>query len=171
MTIVRKDIRTRRRNENFRMVEKPEDLKLTRRASGDAPAETIKAAVLAALLLGGAVSEVAKLYNLEYATVYRWKRDFDITSPAKRRDRLTEMLVEFVEEELISLSSISITTRNEEWLLLQNASDLAHYVAAKEDRLLALLAAYGKAQQPLEPQQPIHAELVDSEMVDIQGEI
>lgn len=157
------DMRVRRRNEAFRMVEKPDDVELTRRPKREKPSEAVKAAVLAALLLGQPMVEVAAQYGLEYHTVANWKCRFDLTSPVNRRDRLTDMLIDFVEQELVSLTSISITTRDEEWLLAQNASDLAHYVSVKEDRLLTLLQAYGKASTAI---QEVKGELEDSEVID-----
>lgn len=157
------NLRIRRRNEAYRKVEKPEDVELTRRPKAEKPSEAVKAAVLAALLVGGSISDVAAQYGLTYPTVYAWKKAFDITSPAKRRDRLTDMLIDFVEEELVSLTSISVTTRDEEWVLAQNASDLAQYVAVKEDRLLTLLQAYGRASAGI---QEVKGELTDSEVID-----
>lgn len=157
------NLRVRRRNETARRVEKPEDVSLTRRPKDEKPSEAVKAAVLAALLVGGSISDVAAQYGLTYHTVWQWKKAFDITSPAKRRDRLTEMLVDFVEEEIGSLTSMSITLRDEEWILSQNASDLAHLFSVRAEKLFTLLQAYGKASAGI---QESKGELEDAEVID-----
>lgn len=157
------NLRIRRRNETYRKVEKPEDVELTRRPKAEKPSEAVKAAVLAALLVGGSISDVAAQYGLTYATVYQWKKSFDITSPVKRRDRLTEMLVDFVEEELVSLTSMSVTLRDEDWILSQNASDLAHFFSVRAEKLFTLLQAYGKASTGI---QEVRGVIEDSEVID-----
>lgn len=128
------------------MVKRPARFSLTRRENGDGPSETLRAAVLASLVLGMPSAQVALQFGLPPATVRKWEQAFDITNPLQRRDRLSEMLMIFVEQEIASLMTISIATQDENWIKRQSAEDLAVYVATKQDRLMGVLAAYGKAQ-------------------------
>lgn len=140
------DPRLRPRRKFINTIEKPVRLELTRRTDGDDPSEPLKAAVMAALLLGQPAAQIAHQFGLPVATVRRWEAAYDISNPIKRRDNLSEMLLVFVEQELASLMSISIATSDEEWIKDQSASDLAMFVGAKQDRLMKILEAYSRAQ-------------------------
>lgn len=109
--------------------------------------EGFKASVQAALLLGVPPEQVAQQYGLAVSDVRRWAGRFDITSPVRRRDDLSESLMKFVQQELLALTAISVATMDEEWIKAQSASELALFVGAKQDRLMEILAAYGKTQQ------------------------
>lgn len=153
----KRDPRKRPRPENVRMIKRPTRLQLTRRSEEAAPSEPLKAAVLAALLLGQTPEQVAIRFGLSVSDVRRWGAAYDISNPLKRRDSLSEMLLVFVEQELASLMSISIATSDDEWIKDQNAADLAVLVGAKQDRLMKILEAYGRAQQS---RQQIQGEVV-----------
>lgn len=140
-----KDVRSRRRNEAMRMVETPEDLDLVRRPDGEDANGQIKAAVLAALMLGQPVTQVARAYNLPYQNVYAWAKAFDISNPIRRRDQLSESLLIFVQREIQSLMAISLITEKEEWVMDQPAGELAQYVATKTEKLMAILQVFGRA--------------------------
>ena len=101
---------------------------------------------MAALLLGQTAQQVAVRFGLPVTDVRRWEAAYDISNPLKRRDSLSEMLLVFVEQELASLMSISISTSDEDWIKDQNAADLAVLIGAKQDRLMKILEAYGRAQ-------------------------
>lgn len=142
------DHRIRRRNETARMVEVPEGAELTRRPNySEGPGAGMKAAVLAALLLGEPVAQIATQYGIAYQTVYEWSRDFDITNPVKRRDQLSEDLVTFVRQEIANLMAISIATSRDEWIIDQPAGELAQYVAVKTENLMKILQAFGKVSE------------------------
>jgi hypothetical protein len=138
--------RIRQPGELSRMVRNPAQVNLNRRANNEGPTETLQAAVLAALVLGMPSAQVALQFGLPPTTVRRWEEAYNISNPLQRRDRLSEMLMIFLEQEIASLMTISIATQNEEWIQEQSATDLAVYIATKQDRLMAILGAYGKAQ-------------------------
>lgn len=138
--------KTRQPGELSRMVKKPTALSLNRRSSGDGPSETLQAAVLASLVLGMPSAQVALQFGLPTATVRRWEEAYDISKPLKRRDRLSEMLMIFLEQEIASLMTISIATQNEDWILQQSATDLSTFTSVKQNQLMQLLQAFGKAQ-------------------------
>lgn len=135
-----------KRNTSSRFVKKPANRQLVQRSEPFTPGEGLKAAVQAALLLGVPALQIAQQYGLKPSLVQRWEAAFDISSPLKRRDSLSESLLAFVQQELLSLTAISIATSDEEWVKDQKAGELAQFVAAKQDRLMEILAAYGRVQ-------------------------
>lgn len=156
----RRHRRTARRKKNLRVVKKPEELDLNRRDTDAGPSEALSAAVVAALMLGQPAPIIAQRFGLSTDTVKRWEEAYDISNPLKRRDSLSEMLLVFVEQELASLMSISIATSDEDWIKSQKASDLSQLVGVKQDRILAVLSAYSKAQDSM---RVIKGEIVGNE--------
>jgi hypothetical protein len=128
------------------MIKRPAAVTLNRRSSGDGPSETLQAAVLASLVLGMPAAQVALQFGLPTASVKRWQEAYDISNPVKRRDHLSEMLLIFLEQEIASLMTISIATQDENWIKEQSATDLATFTSMKQDRLMQILQAFGKAQ-------------------------
>lgn len=128
------------------MVKRPSELDLNRRDADAGPSETLSAAVVAALMLGQPAAIIAQRFGLNVSTVRKWEEAYDISNPLKRRDNLSEMLMVFIEQELSSLMSISIATSDEEWIKGQDAAELATLIGVKQDRIMAVLAAYSKAQ-------------------------
>lgn len=134
------------RNTKARIVHRPVDREQVQRENNISPEEGFKAAVQAALLLGVPALQIAQQYGLDVHRVRKWETQFDITGPMKRRDELSEALLIFIKQELLSLTAISVATMDEEWIRAQNASELALFISAKQDRLMTILSAYGKTQ-------------------------
>lgn len=143
----REDRRLIRRNEKARLVMRPSGLELTRRSTEEKPGDALKAAVVAALMIGQPAVQIAQQFGLSPALVRRWEEAFDITNPLERRDRLSEILLVFVEQEIASLLTISIATSDPEWIKEQSASELAVFIGTKQDRLMKILEAFSRAQQ------------------------
>lgn len=120
-----------------------------------------KSAVQASLLLGVPAEQVAQQYGLVVSEVRAWAKSFDITHPLKRRDDLSESLMVFVKQELLALTAISVATMDDEWIKAQSASELALFVGAKQDRLMEILSAYGKAEQSR--RQIIESQIIDDD--------
>lgn len=135
-----------RREDKARFVRRPKDRQLVQRNESFTPGEGLKAAVQAALILGIPSQQIAQQYGLKPSLVQRWEQAFDITSPLKRRDSLSESLLAFVQQELLALTAISIATMDEDWVKDQKAGELAQFVSAKQDRLMEILSAYGRTQ-------------------------
>lgn len=110
------------------------------------PSEGLKAAVMAALVIGTPSSQLALQYGLPLASVRKWEKEFDISDPVQREGRLGEMIMIFLEQEIASLLTISMVTQDEEWILKQSATELSTYVATKQDRVMKVLEAFGRAQ-------------------------
>lgn len=109
--------------------------------------EVIKAAAQAELLFGTPPGAVAARYGLPMSLTTDWKNTLTTFSAIGRRDRLSDLLLTFIEQEFKSLVAISIVTSDEKWVRRQNASDLAQFIAVKSDRLLVLLQAFGRVEE------------------------
>lgn len=142
------------------MIDPGEEVSLTRRPSSTGPEDGIRAAVLAALLMGKPVVQIAAQYNLSRQIVHNWAQDFAITNPLERRDQLSEKMLVLVESEIESLLATSLTTRDEDWILDQDADSLAQYLAVKQNFLLGVLAAYGRV---TEQRNQIAAQIVEED--------
>jgi hypothetical protein len=131
-----------------RMIQKPRRVSLNRREDRSRPSETLKAAVMAALITGLPSSQIALRFGLPPSTVRRWEEEFNISNPVQREGRLGELITIFVEQEISSLMTISMVTQDEEWIKEQKASELAVYVATKQDRVMRILEAFGEVSSP-----------------------
>lgn len=127
-------------------------VRVSRPQSDEGPSEPLKAAVLAALLVGQPSHQIAQQFGLPHRTVKKWEEAYSISNPTSRRDRISETLVVFVEQEIASLLSISIATSDEEWIKEQPASEIASLIAVKHDRLYRILEAFGRANSARQPQ-------------------
>lgn len=114
--------------------------------TGKEKEKTIRAAAQAALLLGQPASQVSVQYGIPQSTVAQWEDTLLTAGAIGRRDRLQDMLLVYIEQELKSLMAISIVTSEETWIRMQSADELAHFIAVKADRLMAMLAAFGRAE-------------------------
>lgn len=104
----------------------------------------IIAAAQAAIILGTPPAQVAHQFGISLPRIKQWKDAMVTTGAIGRRDRLSEMLMAYIEQEMKSLLAISMITSDEEWVMRQSASDLASFVAVKSDRLLGLLQAFAR---------------------------
>lgn len=105
-----------------------------------------RAAVMAALLAGQSITDVARTYNIPVGTVKRWsasaRTELEPVRSAKR-ERIGELLVEYLEAGLQTLIVQQAVFRDSTWLKQQAASELAvlhGVIADKQIRLLEALA-------------------------------
>src|SRR5262245_12470216 len=109
-----------------------------------------RAAVLAALLSGSTVSDIARRLDLPITTIRRWRDQAGIgpKAPADRhalgdetkRD-LGSLVAEYLNDILISLRAQAVHTRDKAWLDRQNAHDLAILHGTLNDKAVRLLGA------------------------------
>jgi transposase-like protein len=118
-------------------------------ARGKKHDDTTRAAVMAALLAGQSVDEVARQYNLPQQTVSEWKAQID---PArfgelrfKKETDFGELLAEYLEETIITLQAQARFFRNETWLKKQSASDLAVLHGVQTDKAIRILECAERA--------------------------
>ena len=120
-------------------------------ARGKVHTTETKAAVLAALMAGQSISEVARDYKIPSGTIKGWKADtkrFSQPVEPEKKIEIGDLLLEYLRENLVTLKEQSIHARKAEWLDRQSAADLAvlHGVSVdKAVRLLEALAGYESA--------------------------
>ena len=107
-----------------------------------------KAAVMAALLTGQSVSSVAREYSIPKGTVSNWKRGNGVGGTEKRTqkaEKIGDLLIAYLHENLKTLQVQSVAFRNEDWLSRQDASDVAVLHGVLTDKAVRLLEAMSNA--------------------------
>lgn len=110
--------------------------------------DATKAAVLAALMAGQSVSEIAKEYTIPPSTVRMWKSTAKLENAIDQDHRyeIGDMLLDYLREILNALRLQAIHFGKATWLDSQGAADLAvlHGVSAdKAIRIIEALAGDG----------------------------
>jgi len=85
----------------------------------------IRAAVMAALLLGRPVAEVAREHKLPYTTVKAWAEGMGEELQGARQEVIGDLLSRYLVQGFEALNAITEHLGNPEWLMKQNARDLA----------------------------------------------
>ena len=99
-------------------------------------------AVMAALLAGMGVSEVATKYRIDKSTASRIKARLQpLPTDERARADLSDLLVDCVREILTTVAAQSVFARSEKWLEKQTAAELATLQGSTLDRALRILAA------------------------------
>lgn len=116
----------------------------------------VKAAVMAALLEGQSVGKVAGRYEIPDTTVRGWQKKAEEIAKQKLRENslqkevgasLDELLLLYVAENLTTLRAQAVFMRNEEWLKLQNASEVAVLHGVVADKTIRLLEIFGQQEE------------------------
>lgn len=107
-----------------------------------------KAAVLAALLAGGGIDAVAKVYNLPAGTVKGWKSklkgEHPVTTTAEQKADVGDLLIQYLREALVTLTIHQVVIfRDVKWLKKQDASDLAILHGVVADKAARLCEVMG----------------------------
>ena len=110
----------------------------------------VKAAVMAALLSGQGVAEVAATFNIPIPTVKSWiqrdRRKGDASVASVKKPEIGDLVMAYLRETLETLRVQQVVFRDERWLAKQPANELAvlHGVSCdKAVRLLEALQASG----------------------------
>lgn len=117
--------------------------------------EDVKAAVVAELLAGHAVTKVAERFQLPKATVSRLKATIPTEQleqiGTKKGERIAELITQNLELSFQAMNNIANQTQNVRWLFKQNAHDLATLFGVTADKVFRVLEAIQNAQeQPAE---------------------
>lgn len=108
-----------------------------------------KAAVLAALLAGQGVNEVATQYHIDKATVSRWKKTIPSEQlqqvATKKAEDFGDLLANYLRETLTTLTAQAVYFRDETWLSKQPAADVAVLHGVQTDKAIRLLEAIERA--------------------------
>ena len=111
---------------------------------GKAHDDATRAAVIAALLAGQRVEEVAKEYRLPASTVRTWKRPaqakFDELR-AKHEEEFDELIFKYLRASVRSLAIQVEHFGDKDWLRAQSASELAVLHGVQTDKAVLLLTA------------------------------
>lgn len=105
-----------------------------------------KAAVVAALMTGQSVSQVAKDYNIPKGTVSSWKnRGVALDAvDATQKSEIGDLLLDYLRENLATLRAQAVLFRDIDWLKLQDASAAAVLHGVMTDKAVRLLEALSK---------------------------
>lgn len=123
-------------------------------ARGKAHSDEIRAAVMAALLAGQGVNQVASEYNLDPSIVSRWKKaipERDLQQLAIVKQETIGDLVEMhLRTSLSACIKIANQTNDELWLSRQRADSLAVLFGVVSDKSIRLLEAGQRAQERIQ---------------------
>jgi hypothetical protein len=127
---------------------KSEEASMARSAGQPNHPSKVKQAVLAALMVGQGVDEVAKAYSLPRRTVARWRASLGEELAKighKKRGEIGELLMAYLREMVITLTAQARFFRDAQWLAKQNAADLAVLHGVAMDKAIRLLEAIERA--------------------------
>ena len=109
-----------------------------------------KAAVLAALLSGQSINEVAREYKIPKGTVSSWKSrelgDVSQTIATQKRDELGNLLLTYLKETVTTLIEQARFARSKEWLEKQSGSEFAVLHGVQTDKAIRLLEAFSASE-------------------------
>lgn len=113
-------------------------------ARGKPISDEKRAAVIAALLAGQGVCEVADVYGMPKQTVSRINTSLDKYG-LKKEDRLPDLVAQMLEALLDSIIRVAEVTKNEGWLTNQSAENLAVFQGVQADKCFRVLEAAERA--------------------------
>jgi transposase-like protein len=118
---------------------------------GKKHSDEIKATVIAALLTGQGVNEVAREYNLDRSIVSRWKKGIpegELQQLAThKKENIGELVENHLRASLIACAKVAEQTNNERWLSRQSGDSLAVFYGVLSDKSIRLLEAAQRAQE------------------------
>lgn len=107
--------------------------------------DDVKAQVMAALMAGQSLSQASKEYDVPRSTVARWGRSIDEAPKiGTQKKAIGELIVEYLETNLIALRAQAEVFSNREWLMNQEASQAAVLHGVMTDKAIRLLEALAK---------------------------
>ena len=109
-----------------------------------------KAAVMAALLAGQGIQEVAKQYKIPEGTIKAWKsRQKDASQVAAvaagKKEEIGELLLEYLRTNLRTLKAQTVVFSDPLWLAKQDAGEVAVLHGVMTDKAIRLLEALSRA--------------------------
>jgi len=105
--------------------------------------EATKAAVMAALLEGQSVNQVSQEWNIPEGTIKYWRAKSKTVGGVdpQKKERIGELLIDYLSASLETLRIQVEHFRNEAWLSKQNAADVAVLHGVVTDKAIRLLEA------------------------------
>lgn len=113
---------------------------------GKAHDDAVRGEVIAALLEGQGVNQVANALNLPKSTVSRIKNTLAVEQleqvGTQKRDRLTSLIEGHLTESLKAATSLAVRVQDDtEWFKGQNAADIAVLYGVLTDKAIRILEA------------------------------
>lgn len=106
-----------------------------------------KAAIMAALLSGQSINSIAREYQIPKSTVANWSSDAhkaaDGVVPNTKKERIGELLLEYLEANLKALKAQAEQFADARWLSKQQADEAAVLHGVMTDKAIRLLEAFG----------------------------
>ena len=116
---------------------------------GKKHSDEVRAQVMAALLAGQGVMEVASQYSLDASVVSRWKSALPSEQlqvlASKKGERIEQLLFEYLTETLVTLKEQATIAREREYVTKQPAGELAVLHGVMADKAVRLLEAAHRA--------------------------
>lgn len=113
--------------------------------------DEVRAQVIGALLQGQGVTQIAKDYKIDKATVSRLKKEIpedDLQQLAtKKKVDIAERISEFLDEGFNAIRNSLRITEDNAWLSKQSASELATFIGVTSDKIFRVLEAIDNANQ------------------------
>lgn len=114
--------------------------------------EDQKAAVMAALLAGQSVTQVAEQYQIPRGTIAKWSAKLDRSgnntetgeTEGNTKNRIGELLLGYVQSTLETLTAQQKVFSDEAWLRTQPASELAVLHGVCADKAIRLIDAMSR---------------------------
>lgn len=107
--------------------------------------DDVKAQVMAALMAGQSLSQASKEYDIPRSTVARWGQSIEETpKTGTQKKAIGELIVEYLETNLIALRAQAEVFSNADWLMRQEASQAAVLHGVMTDKAIRLLEALAK---------------------------
>lgn len=116
--------------------------------SGKRHGDETKAAVIAALLAGQSVSQVARDYSVSRRAVQIWRDSAGVNRPPvsqEKQDEIGELVGNALRSFLVTVSVLSERTHDETWFREQSAADIAVLVGVLTDKAVRILEAVESA--------------------------
>lgn len=108
--------------------------------------EDVRAAAMAALLAGQAVSKVAKEYDIPAGTLKSWKQRMGGPAVAtEKKEAIGDLLMDLLEQNVRSLIAISEVTSDHGYLKEQSGAELATLFGVKHDKAIRMIEALNRS--------------------------
>ena len=101
-----------------------------------------KAAVLAALLTGQSIGQVAREYNIPKGTISNWKNRSPGPKVGTQKKEIGDLLLNYLHANLDALTAQAETFKDPGWLRQQNAADVAVLHGVMTDKAIRLMEAF-----------------------------
>lgn len=105
-----------------------------------------KAAVMAALLEGQSIGQVAREYKIPKGTISNWKNRYKGPENGTQKKEIGDLLLEYLRANLEALKAQVDVFKDPQWLKHQTASDVAVLHGVMTDKAIRLLEAMSNAQ-------------------------